>query len=121
MFYNLGARCMSTLPLFSIIFTKGNSSRDFMFAFLDDRPSQNGIYPYRKEFSPIGAKSYLYVMNLIYMGGKMKVTSVVAPEDVPIHMEEAISHSRLMQLKKTDRCKTPQLISEASQYMLHNI
>ena len=33
-----------TFPSFAVIFTKGNNFCDFLFAFLRDKPFENGVF-----------------------------------------------------------------------------
>ena len=49
---------MGTPPCFSVIGTKGNKLRDFLFAFLGNKALQKWVYSYRKEFAPKRANSF---------------------------------------------------------------
>ena len=53
---------MGASPSFSAMFSKEDSIRDFLFAYLEDEVFQKGVFSYRKDFAPMEANSFLYEM-----------------------------------------------------------
>ena len=62
---------------------KGKQFCDFLFAFLNEKHFQTGIYFERKEFALRGANTFLLDLTPIERGGKNKNGRVASPESVP--------------------------------------
>ena len=63
---------LSFLPVF-----KGKQFCDFLFAFLNEKHFQTGVYSERKEFARRGANTYLLDLTPIERGGKIKMAELL--------------------------------------------
>ena len=87
-------RWMSTLPCFSVIFTKGDNFSDSLFALQTEALPKRGLF-LKEEFAPTGAnpRSKFFFMDVTpdEMGDKSVTEKVASPDSVPCAQSKQIN------------------------------